>query len=228
VSDVLLSIVVPVRGDMQPLRRLLATLPGHPGVQIIVSATGAGGSGEAEGRSDVEWVSGPPGRGVQLNTGASRATGRWIWFVHADCQAPAGFLAQFEALDQQAEVVGGAFRFALDSPAWQARLWERGVALRVRLFGLPYGDQGIFVRREVFQRMGGFRPMPLMEDVDFVGRLNRQGRVRHLSMRLVTSARRWHDEGWWRGSGRNLALLALYYVGVSPERLERWYQRARG
>lgn len=208
---------------MEPLGRLLETLPSHPRLQIIVAGT-TDDRGRVT-RGDVEWVSGPAGRGIQLNTGASRAVGRWIWFVHADCQAPERVLETFEALDREQDVVGGAFRFALDSPAWQARLWERGVALRVRLFHLPYGDQGIFVRREVFNRMGGFRAMPLMEDVEFVRRLNRQGRVRHLKERLVTSARRWHDEGWWRRSSRNLTLLALYYVGVPPERLAQWYER---
>jgi hypothetical protein len=122
-------------------------------------------------------------------------------------------------------VIGGSFRFALDSDAWQARIWERGVALRVRLFGLPYGDQGLFVRADVFARMGGFRALPLMEDVDLITRLKRQGRIRHLNEQLHTSARRWEREGWWRRSRRNLGLLALYYVGVEPERLARRYQR---
>jgi hypothetical protein len=104
------------------------------------------------------------------------AGGRWLWFLHADSHVPAAWMDQFRATDGETDVAGGAFRFALDSNAWQARLWETGVALRVRLFGLPYGDQGIFVRRAVFERMGGFRPLPLMEDVEFVGRLKREGR----------------------------------------------------
>ena len=99
------------------------------------------------------------------------------------------------------------------------------MALRVRLFGLPYGDQGIFVRRDVFHRMGGYAPWPLMEDVDFARRLKRQGRVRHLSLGLVTSARRWEREGWLRRSAANAATLAAYAAGVSPERLARRYYR---
>ncbi len=183
----------------------------------------------AASRPDVVWVNGPGGRGVQLNTGAARAEGRWLWFVHADSTLPAGFLASFRALDAGAGggVVGGSFRFALDSTAWQARLWERGVALRVALFGLPYGDQGLFVRRAVFERMGGFRPIPLMEDVEFVGRLKREGRIQHLKNEMVTSARRWERDGWWRRTRGNLGLLALYYVGVSPERLARRYEKKK-
>ena len=176
----LVSIVIPVRGDAGPLRTLLAQLPPQPGAEVIVSATGPGDESLATlaaERPDVRWVHGPAGRGPQQNAGAVQARGRWLWFVHADSRVPPNWVEVFGALDDDAQVVGGAFRFALDSTAWQARLWERGVALRVRLFGLPYGDQGLFVRRIVFERMGGFSPLPLMEDVDFIGRLKREGRI---------------------------------------------------
>ena len=256
----LLSIVIPVRRDAEALSRLLAQLPPQPDVQLIVTASddkdesissAAEGSRAIEvSRPDVIWVHGPPGRGVQLNAGAARAEGRWLWFVHADSTLPAGFLAIFRQFDAdgagsaadayanahakgtrvaaaEPAVAGGSFRFALDSAAWQARVWERGVALRVALFGLPFGDQGLFVRRAVFERMGGFRPIPLMEDVEFVGRLKREGRIVHLKVRIVTSARRWEREGWWRRTRRNLGLLALYYVGISPERLARAAEREK-
>ncbi|HEY6360144.1 MAG TPA: hypothetical protein VIX63_03530, partial [Vicinamibacterales bacterium] len=123
------------------------------------------------------------------------------------------------------DAVGGWFRFALDDAAWQARVIERGVAWRVRLFGLPYGDQGLFVRRDTFRTLGGFRELPLMEDVEFVRRLGRAGRPFELPLPLVTSSRRWRRDGWWRRSARNLAILACYLAGVSPARLARWYSR---
>jgi len=99
------------------------------------------------------------------------------------------------------------------------------VALRVRLFGLPYGDQGIFVRRSVFHILQGFQPVPLMEDVEFIGRLKRHGRLEHLNLGLVTSARRWEQRGWLRQSAANLVTLGLYRLGVSPARLARRYDR---
>ena len=227
-ADPLVSVVVPVRGDSTPLSTLLAQLPSRPGVQIIVSSTGpADPTHDAirGRRPDVRWIDGPPGRGVQLNAGAAVATGRWLWFVHADSHLPATWYPRFEALDPQDDVVGGAFTFRLDSGVWQARWLERGVAARVRLFGLPYGDQGIFVRRSVFHSMRGFAAIPLMEDVEFVRRLKRQGRVVHLSEGLVTSARRWERRGWWHQSLSNLSTLGLYFLGVSPARLARRYDR---
>ena len=115
-----------------------------------------------------------------------------------------------------------SFQFALDDRAWQARLIERGVALRVRLFRLPYGDQGLFVRRRTFAALGGYREIALMEDVEFVRRLVTAGRVVELPHALVTSARRWRRDGWFRRSARNLTLLSLYFCGVPPRVLARW------
>jgi len=224
----LVSIVIPVKGDAPALEDLLRDLSAETGaaIEVVVSAAVPIDSALAGIRSrysNVIWVESAPSRGGQLNAGAAAATGRWLWFVHADSRAPHGWLAAFRALDAAADVAGGAFTFALDSAAWQARLLERAVALRVRWFNLPYGDQGLFVRRCIFESLGGFAPLPLMEDVEFVRRLTRSGRVRHLTLRLTTSARRWEREGWLRRSARNLTTLSLYALGVSPERLARRY-----
>jgi hypothetical protein len=118
--------------------------------------------------------------------------------------------------------LAGCFRFRLDAREWQARWVERGVALRVRRLGLPYGDQGLLVSRRVYEEDGGYRPLPLMEDVDLVRRLGR-GRIRLLEADAVTSAERWRRGGWIRRSARNLVLLGLYGAGVRPERLARLY-----
>lgn len=225
----LVSVVVPVRGDSHALGRLLQALPaGVPGVEIRVSSAGEPDAGQRalrERRPDVAWIDGSPGRGVQLNAGAASARGTWLWFLHADSAPPDGWEAAFAGLPADGSVVGGSFAFRLDSAAWQARWLERGVAWRVRWLELPYGDQGIFVRRDVFLEIGGFAPLPLMEDVDFIRRLKRRGRLRHLPIGLRTSARRWEREGWWRRSTGNLLTLAAYGLGVSPERLARRYYR---
>lgn len=224
----LVSIVVPVRGDSAPLATLLAQVPPRDGVEVVVASAGPVDAAQQRLRAlrhDVTWLDAPPGRGGQLNAGAAVARGTWLWFVHADSRLPDGWWDAFMAVEARGTAVGGSFAFHLDSPAWQARWLERGVAWRVRLFDLPYGDQGIFARRSVFHDLQGFRPVPLMEDVEFIGRLKRTGRLEHLSDRLVTSARRWEQRGWLRQSAANLVTLGLYGLGVSPERLARRYDR---
>lgn len=227
-THLLVSIVIPVRQDAEALAQILEQLPPATDVQVVVSVGGLPSEAHERLRAlrpDVHWVNAPVGRGVQLNAGAADATGRWLWFVHADSRLPSGWRACFETLETSPDVGGGSFMFRLDSSAWQARVLERGVALRVRLFGLPYGDQGIFVRRTVFHRLGGFAAWPLMEDVDFVRRLATTTGVRHLPVPLVTSARRWERDGWFRRSAGNLALLAGYAAGVSPQTLASYYDR---
>jgi rSAM/selenodomain-associated transferase 2 len=221
--------VIPARAGEETLPGLLAQLPPQSGVEVIVAVARPVDQLVQRlmvSRADVIWIECAPGRGPQLNAGAARATGTWVWFVHADSRVPEGWLDAFRELDRSADtIVGGSFRFRLDSTAWQARVLEAGVAWRVRWFNLPYGDQGLFVRRAVFAAMDGFAQIPLMEDVDFVGRLKRRGRLRHLSLQLPTSARRWEREGWWARSARNLTLLTLYRLGASPEWLSRRYYR---
>ena len=224
----LVSVVVPVRDDSLSLWVLLAQLPVRDGVEVVVASTGPVDDVQQRlraARPDVTWVDAPPGRGVQLNAGAAEARGAWLWFVHADSHLPAGWLEAFAGLEADSRIVGGSFAFRLASTAWQARWLERAVALRVRLFHLPYGDQGIFARRSVFLAIRGFQPLPLMEDVEFVRRLKRHGRLEHLSPGLVTSARRWEHRGWWRQSAANVVTLGLYFLGVSPQRLARRYDR---
>lgn len=220
-----LSIVVPVLADQENLTRLLRQIPSDPAVEILVVS----GDPSADAivatpeRDDVTWLQTRAGRAHQMNAGAAAARGEWLLFLHADSRLSEGWLdAIFTSMGSY---VGGWFRFALDDPAWQARVIERGVAWRVRWLRLPYGDQGYFVRRDTFVRIGGFRELPLMEDVDFVKRLIAAGPVVELPVPLATSARRWRRDGWFRRSARNLALVTLYFAGVSPDRLAKWYPR---
>jgi rSAM/selenodomain-associated transferase 2 len=202
----LLSVIIPVYGDADALARLRPQLPADPRVEVIIAEPP------------------PVGRGAQMNAGAARARAPWLLFLHADSRLPPGWLDAFENTTRDPELVGGWFRFALDAPNWQARLIERLVALRVRIWRLPYGDQGLFVRADIFRRLGGYAEWALMEDVDFVRRLRRAGPTTELPLTLTTSARRWERDGWFRRSSRNLLLVGLYFLGVQPQRLARWYR----
>jgi len=218
----LVSVIVPVLDDTAAARSLVRQIPPDPRVEVIVVDGGSDVALDrlAGERPDLRLIRTPPGRARQMNAGAGTASGEWLFFVHADSILPSQWLDTFERLPH--EMSGGWFRFALDDPAWQARVIERGVQLRVRVFGLPYGDQGLFVRRPVFEQMNGYRELALMEDVDFVRRLRRQPRVAEIPLPLHTSSRRWRRDGWWPRSARNLALVVLYFVGVAPNRLARW------
>ena len=211
--------------DAPAVARLLQHLPPDPRVELLIVDGGRDARLDdlTSRRPDIRLLRSQPGRGRQMNAGAAAASGQWLLFLHADSVLPPQWLSAFSAVS--APVVGGWFRFALDDPAWQARWIERAVAWRVRLLRLPYGDQGYFVTRDRFHALGGFDDIPLMEDVAFVRRLVRAGRVIELPLPLVTSARRWHADGWLRRSTRNLCLVSLYFAGVSPSRLARWYQR---
>ena len=221
----LVSVIVPLLDDTAAAAALVGQILPDPRAEVILVDGGSDAMLDrlAGQRPDVRLICSPPGRARQMNAGAASAEGTWLLFLHADSSLPAGWLDAFEHV--LPHISGGWFRFALDDAAWQARVIERGVRWRVRVFGLPYGDQGLFVRREMFRQLGGYRDLPLMEDVDFVRRVRRQGRVVELSLALRTSSRRWRRDGWWRRSASNLALVTLYFAGISPVRLAAWYRR---
>lgn len=217
------SVVIPVRGDSKAAAQLFAQIAPDPAVELIVVDGGDDEGLEqlARARPDTRFIRTAAGRGRQMNAGAAAASGDWLLFLHADSRLPAGWQDAIRWI--RAPIVGAWFRFALDDDAWQARVIERLVAWRVRWLRLPYGDQGLVVRREAFAALGGFRDLPLMEDVDFARRLTRAGAVQELALPLLTSSRRWRRDGWFRRSTRNLVLVTMYFAGVSPARLARWY-----
>ncbi|ODR93753.1 glycosyl transferase family 2 [Methyloceanibacter superfactus] len=172
-------------------------------------------------------VEAPRGRGTQLDAGAALARGEWLLFLHADTVLEPGWAEEAEAFMDRVDTgrrgpAAAYFRFALDDDGFMPRLVEAFVALRCFLFALPYGDQGLLISRAHYARLGGFRPLPLMEDVDLVRRLKRRELVR-LKSRAVTSAQRYQRQGYLLRGFRNLGLMMLYYLRVPPRVLARLY-----
>ncbi len=172
-------------------------------------------------------VEGAAGRGPQLARGARAAQGDWLLFLHGDTVLEAGWTAEAERFIDSVEQAGrdraAAFTFALDDFASAARRVERLVSWRCGLFGLPYGDQGLLLPRRFYEALGGFRELPLMEDVDLVRRIGKR-RMTILQTRAVTSAERFRRDGYWLRPMRNLALVTLFFLRVPPATLARLYQ----
>lgn len=165
-----------------------------------------------------------PGRGGQIAAGIAAAHGGWLLVLHADTRLAPGWAGVVRAFmaDPANAARAGHGRFTLDDPAPQARALERAVAWRCRWLGLPYGDQGLLFARGLHDAIGGYRTLPLMEDVDLVRRLGRR-RLVPIEVAAVTSAERWRREGWrWR-STRNLLCLGLWWVGVPAGLIRRLY-----
>ncbi|HYG47629.1 MAG TPA: TIGR04283 family arsenosugar biosynthesis glycosyltransferase [Allosphingosinicella sp.] len=215
----MLSVVVPTLNAAATLGRCLDALAGA-GEIVVVDGGSTDATAAIAERSGARLVRSARGRGVQLAAGAAAAAGDWLLFLHADTILAPGWREAAEWHMARRPDRAACFRFRLDAGEWRARLIEAGVALRVRLLGLPYGDQGLLISRRLYEEVGGYRPLPLMEDVDLARRI---GRIQRLDADATTSARRWRRDGWLRRSGRNLLCLALYRLGMSAERVARLY-----
>jgi rSAM/selenodomain-associated transferase 2 len=178
-------------------------------------------------QSGAELIRSRPGRGEQLAVGAARARGPWLLFLHADTILEPGWEREAAALMERVDSgrrqpTAAAFRFALDDDGFRPRMIEAGVALRCTLFGLPYGDQGLLISRQLYKQAGGYSRLPLMEDVDLVRRIGRR-RMTILRTRAITSAVRYQREGYLRRSTRNISCLALYFLRVPARIIARIY-----
>jgi len=215
-----ISVVIPALNEEACLARAIRSVAADAEV-IVVDGFSCDRTREVAETEGAAVLSCPPSRGAQQGAGARLATGEWLVFLHADTWLEAGWADDIRGLGPGA--VGGAFRLAIDGPGRGYRLVEATVALRCRFFALPFGDQGLFVRRAVYDRMGGIAALPLMEDVDFVRRLKGEGRLTLAPRRAFTSPRRWQRLGLVGAAVRNWGLLGLYAAGVSPARLARLY-----
>lgn len=224
-----LSVVIPTLNEEENLLRLLPELLAFkPAPEIVVSDGGSiDKSLEIAQAFGVTFIAEAQGRGPQLNAGAARCTGEIFLFLHADCLLPAkSYHGLLQTMTVEPQLAGGAFTFSLGrTPGLWPRIYEMNVWLRSRIFNLPYGDQGFFIRRDVWFRGFHFQEQPLMEDVAWWQKMKRHEHVRVLPWPLITSARRFKQRGYLKSAIRNLWTLIRYRCGVSPVRLAKEYHR---
>lgn len=220
----MLSVVTPVLNAGPTLERSLAALASDVDEIVVVDGGSEDGSRDAAARTGAVVCASARGRGVQMRHGAERARGDWLLFLHADTRLDAGWRRSAEAFmtDSAAQTQAAYFKLAFDDGSWAARRTAAVANWRAQTLGLPYGDQGLLIPAAFYQAVGGYNPIPLMEDVDMVRRIGRR-RLRCLDATAVTSADKYRSAGWLRRSSRNLFCLSLYFLGVDPARIQRVY-----
>jgi rSAM/selenodomain-associated transferase 2 len=227
-ADPPLSVIVPTLNAAAAVPATLDALAEAKGGLLRGILIVDGGSGDATAacaaRRGARVIAAPRGRGPQLAAGGAAAAGAWLLFLHADTRLARGWSATVAAFiaDAANRERAGYPRFCLDDPSPAARRIEAGVRWRCRRLALPFGDQGLLIAAAFYRALGGFRAIPLMEDVDLVRRLGRR-RLAALDIDAVTSAARYHRDGYLLRPLRNFVCLTLYFLGVPPKALLRIY-----
>jgi uncharacterized protein len=223
-----ISVVVPALNEAGHIAGTLAAArQGSPHEILVVDGGSTDGTGELAVRSGATVLASPPGRSRQLNAGAAAATGNVLLFLHADTLLPSNWTQVVSDVLQRPQVAAGAFRFRIAEDFAGKWLVEATTQLRSRWFQEPYGDQGLFLRRSLFEELGGFADLPIMEDYEFVRRLRRRGRVLTADEPATTSGRRWQQLGIFRTTLTNRLVVSGYQLGVGPQRLAALYRGSR-
>ena len=224
-----LSIIIPVLNESTGINDLIAHLRSIDTEArseiIVVDGDPDAGTLKAIHDTSVVKVNSLQGRGRQMNEGAKIAGGNILLFLHADTELPQEAVSLIVEALNNGRFVGGAFDLAIKSERFAFRLIESMASFRSRITRIPFGDQAIFIRKEYFHKIGGYKDIPLMEDVEIMQRIKKRGdKICIIRGKAMTSARRWENEGVVRCTLRNWLLQLLYYSGVSPSKLAKWYK----
>lgn len=223
-----ISVVIPVLNEEKTIAASLRALHAlRPGEIIVVDGGSDDRTAEICRQFAVNVMTSERGRARQMNRGAAQASGDVFLFLHADTRLPPSAFDDIAAALSAPRNLGGRFDVEIEGAHWMLNVVGRMINYRSRLTKVATGDQALFVRREVFERLGGFPNIPLMEDVAFCRALKRLGAVACLRSRVVTSARRWESDGVWRTIFKMWTLKLLYLAGVPPARLKHFYADTR-
>ncbi|MCP9468477.1 MAG: TIGR04283 family arsenosugar biosynthesis glycosyltransferase [Nitrospira sp.] len=229
----IVSVIIPTLNEQAVLAKTLAHTA-ELGFDEIVVVDGGSTDGTASlaeilcaGLTEARAITAPRGRARQMNEGAKACRGEGLLFLHADTRLPPDAKGLITSALADSGVAGGRFDVRFDSPSPWAAMIGTLMNLRSRWTGIATGDQAIFVRRKVFEDLGGFSDIPLMEDIEFSTRLKRAGRIARLRQTVTTSFRRWERQGPLRTITLMWALRLLYWLGVSPHRLKDFYAVVR-
>lgn len=220
-----ISIIIPVLNEASNITNAIASTQPSDNIEIIIVDGGSyDGTLENVKDNNIKVITTSPGRARQMNAGAMLARGDILLFLHADTRLPPGFDIMVRTALQNPKTVAGAFALKIDAPLWSLRLVELGVNWRSRFLQMPYGDQAIFVTKKIFDKMGGFPEIPIMEDFELMRRLNKISNISIISVPVITSARRWLTKGVVRTTLTNQIAIIAYLLGVSPQRILYWYR----
>lgn len=219
------SVVIPCYRDEDNLHCLLEqlqTIPEKPGEIIVVDGADNEFCRSICKAYRVHWLASQPCRGQQLLTGAARAQGDVLWFLHTDVRLTPNALAAMKHVIKNG-AIGGYFKFRFDAPRdWPAYILERAIMLRCYL-GVPYGDQGLFILKKSYHAINGHAPWPLFEEVPLVQGARKVGKFIALNEPIFVSSRRWRQDGWWRRTWNNRELALKFTCGVAPQILAQRY-----
>jgi rSAM/selenodomain-associated transferase 2 len=223
-----LSVIIPTLNEAAHIDGVLKDLSHGDATEIIVADGGSRDTTvERAAAHNVRICQGVAGRARQMNQGAALARGTILFFLHADSRLPAGFDRVIRRTLDAAHVAAGAFSLGIDADDGKMRMVAYWANLRSRYLGMPYGDQGLFLKAVRFHHCGGFPELPIMEDFAMMQRLRKTGRIVTVPERLYTSPRRWRRLGVLRTTFTNQAIIAGYLLGVPADRLSRWYRQSR-
>ena len=223
-----ISIIVPVLNEERSIQTTLQSLSQLAPHEIIVVD---GGSRDRTcaicAQLPIKFFATERGRAQQMNLGARQASGDVLLFLHADTRLPDSALSDVAAALSDPACVGGRFDVELEGAHWMLKIIAALINYRSRATKIATGDQALFVRRAIFERIGGYDEIPLMEDIAFCRRLKRLGKVACLRSQVVTSGRRWERDGMWRTILKMWTLKLGYLAGVPPARLKQFYADTR-